>query len=84
MSGDISGRHNWEEGCTSIWWVEAGCYSTSHNAQDGSTPTRSYSAPSVNSAQAEKPCSRTNMLANVRCLHQREEGSTWDPSNKLF
>lgn len=83
MSVDTFGRHNWEEGCTSIWWVEAGRYSTSRNAQDSSTPTRNYSAPNVNGAQVEKPCSRTNMPANVHYLHQREEGSTWDPSNKL-
>ena len=52
-----------------------------HKESDVTEHTRAHAH---NRAQLEKPCFRTDVLVwKVGYLHQREEGSTLDPGNKL-
>ena len=48
MSGDIFGHHDWDRSATNVQWVEA------NDAAKNSTMHKSYLAPKVNSAKAEK------------------------------
>lgn len=51
-------HHRWGEGSTASSGQRPGILLTSYNVQD-SPPTKNYPAPKVNSAEVEKPKSKT-------------------------
>lgn len=56
MSADISGYHDWAEGCCChLVGRRQGCYRISHKIQDSPT-TKNYLVPNGLTVEAEKAC----------------------------